>query len=144
VVKKWDERGKEDYMETYIIVPDSLQKIHPIFEQCGNLFRRKNGLFLYSSINEKCMDVARGISVAINCDFRIDRNLDSEGGAEKFPEKHWWPNFFIEILVVPAEVGRVIAKKIDPDCAYDNIPIDTLFRLKDVFPEERSDDDDVE
>jgi hypothetical protein len=86
--------------------------------------------------------VAREIALQIGCNFSVDQNLNSENKAAKeFPKKHYWPNQFIEILVLQGDIARVMAKELDPGCASDAISTDTLFRLKDIFPKEKENEE---
>jgi hypothetical protein len=121
-------------MEVYLLVPDDLEKTHGVYEQCRRLFsRQRDTVFIYSTFHEKCIGVAREIALNILVDFEVSLDLGaSEDKVEKFCQKNYWPNHFIQILVLDAETARFMAKLLDMGCNYDDLPFDTLIRLKDV------------
>lgn len=128
-------------MEVYLLVPNALEKIYKVYEQCSSLFGRQKerGLFVFSSFNETCLGIAREIAINVGCDLNVSQILGDSFGAESFPEKEFWPNESIYIMVVTADVAKTIAKEVDSGCKYDNIPMDVLYRLKDTHPGTSSD-----
>lgn len=131
-------------MEVYLLVPNNLENIYKVFEQSRNLFGRqeKRGIFVFSSFNETCIRIAREVAINVGCDLNISQILGDSSSAEGFPEKEFWPNRSIYILVVTSDVATTIAKEVDPGCKYDNIPMDVLYRLQDTHPETSSDIED--
>jgi hypothetical protein len=130
-------------MEIYLVVPDDLEKIYSLYEQCRQLFsRQRERVFIHSSFNEKCIGVAREIALRVGISFSVDPNLDGGGcGIKEFTKKHRWPTHCAQIFVVQPDNARAVAKFLDPGCASDAIPIDVLFRLKDVEVLENPDKD---
>ena len=131
-------------MEIYLVIPEHTNDTNQLFNQCKELFsRQKEKVFIRSSFNERCISYAREIALWIGVNFDVNHSLIADKEKiEYFSERSFWPTYFIEIIVAEKEVVQLVAKLIDPDGDFDNIPVNTLFRLKDVFPKEEDDEED--
>lgn len=120
-------------MEVYLIVPNNPRKIHSLLKQCEHLFSRQSErVYISSLVDRKCISVTHKIALRVGIGFSVNGNFEEAEDTIKFFKEHSWPNNLVLIFVVAVGVAKVVAKFFDPGCAFDAIPPDTIFRLKDV------------